>query len=120
MADTIPVIEANLRVQFPPPQYRSVNGENVEMTQAEYDQWIIDSAQAVQAQQLAEEAAAAEKALRRQIRQSLAALDADIDTLTNAPGSVTLATLRAMVLRTDRVAVGLIRAMVDLKLFEND
>jgi hypothetical protein len=42
MADSLATIEAQLRLQYPVPQYDDLNGVKVEMTQARFDAWITD------------------------------------------------------------------------------
>lgn len=57
--------------------------------------------------------------LRRQVRQALSALDADIERLGDGQG-MTVAQARPILLRTDRVLAGLIRVLIDLNLIERE
>lgn len=105
------------------PQYatltRAVGKETVPLTGKERDdlfgQWA--DAALVEAGKLAEDVA--KRGLRRQVRLALTALDADIVAL-DGGGNLTVAQMRAMLSRTDRVLVGLIRVLIDLDLIERE
>jgi hypothetical protein len=115
MAETLAQIDARMRTEYPTLKV-VVNGVESVLGQAAYDARIAEMAQFVLAGQLADEAEAARKDMRRQVRLALTALDADIVTLNT--GSPTLAQMRPMLERTDRTIVGLIRALIDLRLIE--
>jgi hypothetical protein len=104
------------------PQYATltsvVNGVTVPLSNADRLTRLGEWADATLLREQEADAETARKDLRRQVRLALAALDADITTLQTT--SPTLAQLRPMVLRADRVLVGVIRALIDLDLIERN
>ena len=62
MAETIATISARLRIEYPKPQYDWDQNGPHEMSDARYDQWILDQATYIRDQQLATEADAARRA----------------------------------------------------------
>lgn len=105
------------------PQYatltRAVGKETVPLTGKERDDLFGQWADAALVEEARQADIAAKILLRRQVRQALTALDADIAAL-DGGGNLSATQMRAMLLRTDRVLVGLIRVLIDLALIEQE
>ena len=113
--ETLEQIQARFRIEYPFPQFRDVDGVPVSMTQQEYDQWILESAQSELARQQEEAAEAARRELRRQVRQArnrLTAIENTSSFTTNSRDNAIRDT--AMILN------GLIGIIIDAKIIEID
>lgn len=119
MADTIEVIAAQLRAQYPYPQTVTVNGVSRDMTQEEYDAWISAQAVAVREAQLAAEAEAQEAEIRRLTRLALTKLDQNYQTLSDTSVTLTVPQMRAMLADVTRAAYFVVRILKRAHIIED-
>lgn len=118
MPDSIATITAQLKTDYPQPQYSYVNGENSVMATAEYNAWIDRQAQNIQAKQIEDEAGVVEKGIRSQLLAGIQKLD-DNYTALSGGGAVTSAQQRSMLADVTRAASMTLKMLRKAKLFED-
>jgi predicted DNA-binding transcriptional regulator AlpA len=119
LVETLTQIENRLRLEYPFPQYVSEGGDIRPMTQSEYNQWIADQVVNIHNDQLAAYAEWQRAELRRQLKDSMEALDADI-AIIQSGSNLNLRQVADMLGRTTTAVYNLVQVLIDRNLIERE